>query len=242
MVDNIEIYLLLGQSNADGRAYVTDLPAEYVNVPTNIEYWYRGNRYNRTDNVVTFGGFYRFGPAPTLLSKLGICRHDKRIIVVQHSYGGSSLYSSWHSPLYDSNRAAVMGETVSIYQWYSFLNGFFAALGNREAVYKTVFWLQGEQDATNATAAQDYYNGLVNLVYNIDKFVGTFEQIVICNITSPDTDVGYSDVRSAIANFSYPDSLWPVTVLSLDGYTHMDAYHYDSSAYIQIGALLASCV
>ena len=120
--EDIQLYILAGQSNMDGRGDVSELPDSLNKNHADVQVYYEGSWQPLQPELSDFSG--RFGPELTLGRKMADMQPGKTVRLIKVSMGGSPLRRDstpgeydW-SPLstdelYDELMASVSGTPVS---------------------------------------------------------------------------------------------------------------------------------
>jgi len=248
-----DVYLVAGQSNADGRGYTSDLTgglAAYAGTQENAKIFYvnpaNGNPDNPTHNTgwmslapgysvaPGFSGSLpsdRFGFEVSLGKALAAQDPDRNIAIIKISRGGTSLANDW-APTGGAN---YMWQTLT-----SKLPEALAALtaGGDTAEIRGMFWHQGESDGSNPT----YQSNLVEFIAAVRTLTGRPDlPFAIGELERDDftpTVSGRTYQLTAMANLAAtdPDT---IVVSSADLLTY-DGTHFTSPAYITFGERFAA--
>lgn len=170
----IRVFLLGGQSNADGRASATGQPSY-----PDIDFYYNVDHIHDVGVVeeltTLFPGASRdrlLGPEISfgrrLADILGCDTNHTRLAIIKHAEGATSLYGNWKAggdatTTGDGNQYVIFQQTVA--------NGM-AALTNKypnaQISIDGMIWMQGETDAQNGHAdGGEYYNNLTNFIADV---------------------------------------------------------------------------
>jgi hypothetical protein len=141
------VYILAGESNAEGAGNLDTLSEDRRRVPINVEFWQNGKR------ATYYYGW--FGPEVTLIECLSIKHSKRQIVFIKRSNSESSLYYAWYPDRYDS-RAIVTQEVGKSHQYSLMLDDYQKIMDGREHVLKTLYFMQGEQDRKFLIAAESY--------------------------------------------------------------------------------------
>lgn len=96
----LRVYLLGGQSNGDGRAAVSELPAELQGPQANVDFYYKveGSAGSLTTLRPGLSENSQFGPEIMLgnrLAKLYAHEEGIRVAIVNNCNGGTNLHTQW---------------------------------------------------------------------------------------------------------------------------------------------------
>lgn len=172
--DEIDVYLIGGQSNAAGRGMISNVTADPGNIGStaaeltnsDVRFYYSstvGDNAGATPNTWTtlepaaqFAG--NFGPEIGLGNRLAEINPGRNIALIKHARGGSSLVGDW-------NPTGTGGE-----HWNLFTQTVDAAIqalidDGHTPVIRGMAWQQGEADAGSSTAGPAYGS-------NLNQFIG----------------------------------------------------------------------
>ena len=195
----------------------------------------------------------RFGPELTFGRHLRKLKPNKKIAIIKYSRGGTSIdpeapnakgFGCWH-PAFEGGK----GEGEDVNQYDHFLATLQKALatgdidGDEEEdrlVIAGIVWMQGESDAFTEPVAERYEANLKNLMDHIRR---TFsEKDGDAKAEGKRKMMAYGDtVREAQAAFVKKDEN-AALVTSTDGYTFVDAWHYDTESNIDFGRQFAKAM
>jgi hypothetical protein len=172
---DIDVYLIGGQSNATGQGYMRNLP----------EGWRADERVMLfTSGVVKQGGGIfsgqpantwlplhqasespdRFGPELGFGNRMQELTPGRHIAIVKHAWSGTNLYKDW-APGKDAADTASFGKQFRTF--VETVDRGMAGLRERgdRPVIRGMTWQQGESDA--ATAAQEYAANLTHFIARV---------------------------------------------------------------------------
>lgn len=247
-----DVYLIAGQSNAEGLGYNSDLTetlasfAEpqpgvkifYVN-PTNQDPVNPTYNTGWTTLAPGFGTPVGFGSTPSnrfgfeLSLGKALAAHDptRNVAIIKITRGGTSLGTHW-DPAGGDN-----------FMWQTFANKVPEALsaltaGGDSVNLRGMFWHQGESDGSNPT----YQADLVEFIAAVRSWVGTPDLPFAMGELERDGDTltvkGRTYQQTTMANVADadPDA---IIISSVDLPTY-DGTHFISSAYITFGERYAA--
>lgn len=259
--NEVQVVLLLGQSNAEGHThaeYLTktvgaDKAKEYQKGYDNVKISYNctlgANTNNGVFSRVKIGqgtNVSRFGPEVGIAEKISVLDPIKPVYIIKFAYGGTTLTTNWRSP---SSK-----NTGNLYQ--KGLEFILEQLGKleREDLYpvvKAVCWMQGESDSTS-----NDYNSYKKLEENFVKDL----REALAYYKDPSSEIGFIDagISDSIAWTQYKVINQAKRELALEGEGHVyldtieanlryngepagapDIYHYDSASMIKLGNMFA---
>jgi hypothetical protein len=244
---HIEVFLMGGQSNMNGRADASELPTSLQNTQSDVDlYWHRTQASSNVGHVTedvwtslapgtghgTSSTVYakEFGPEVTFGRTLADANLAKNIGLIKYSHGGTNLYSDWAS---GGTYYNTFIDTVTLG---------LQAITARGDTYtiQGMLWQQGESD-TGAESSQ-YQTNLTSLVSRIRADVGVNNlPFVIGGLSDSQSSSvntigsGYYNVRQAQEAVAMNDS--NVYFLDTDGFEVRpgDAIHFGVDGQQDIG-------
>lgn len=247
-VTRVRIVLQAGQSNADGRAAVTDLPTSPVNLQSpqdDIDLFYRvaGGSAAMTTLRPGLSETSGFGPEIALgrrLADLWAGEAGTRVAIVKYANGGTNLAVQWKG----GGDATTVGdgpEYVTFQQTVSQgLAALAAAYPAASLELQGMVWLQGESDAV-ASYASLYQANLAAFIADVRATYGAKLPFVIARLSSGQTALTASylnqvrTAQDAVAAADPRTGLIATDDLGLNG----DNLHFNASAQQAIGARFA---
>ena len=244
-----EVYLLGGQSNANGRGDASQLPAPLASPQTDVLfYWHRtqatsnvgwltedqwidlapGSGHGTTTPVFPkeFGSELSFGRA------MADANPAARIAIIKYAHGGTNLHSEWSAT---GDKYATFVATVQ---------AGLAALSNAGHTYelKGMIWHQGEADT--GAQADNYEANLTSLVNRVrnDLFAGQAAPFVIGSISNSQygtqiTTPGTGPYKVRQAQQAVAANIVQVGFVNTDGFPvrPTDTIHFDHNGQIALG-------
>jgi hypothetical protein len=226
------LYILLGQSNAQGLGVISSAPSQYQGVVSNSRIW-NGTSFanlqagtNNEGNSAT-----EFGPELSLCETLS-ARTGKIAYLVKNAVGSTSLAVDWLAP----SGANLTAAKTEIDAAITHLN----SNGHRVRI-AGIFWIQGEQDASNSTHAAAYKTNLLNLISNLRTAYAAYGSASCPFVTALlNTNQTYTWVRhvvfeqrKAVADSS---NLFFVRTFDLG----IASNHYNATGQVELGKRLAN--
>lgn len=248
------VYLLGGQSNANGRGDASQLTAPLASPQTDVRfYWHRtqattnvgwlledqwidlapGSGHGTTSPVYPkeFGSELSFGRA------MADANPSARIAIIKYSQGGTNLYSQW----------SASGEMYSTF--VVTVSAALAALTAAGDTYELggMIWHQGEADTgSQADGYEGNLTSLVNRVRN-DLFAGQLAPFVIGSLSNSQygsqiTTSGTGPYKVRQAQGIVAANMQRVGFVNTYGYTTRpgEAIHFDHLGQIALGQGFAS--
>lgn len=239
-VKMIRVFLLGGQSNADGRADPSGLPTSPVNLqqPQEDVDFYEGS----LTTLRPVGG--QFGPEITW----GRCLADTlgdglttRVAILKSAAGGTSLEVDW-KPGGDATTAGDGGRYVTFQNTVTAgLAALASAYPNATLSIEGMLWVQGERDAKGGFE-NNYETNLTNFIADVRLTYGAELPFIISRLSIDQTNIPATPlgiVRDAQSAVAAADPL--AALVDTDGFGILaDNLHFDALGQQQIGN--ASCL
>ena len=235
VIRKLRVYLIGGQSNADGRGAPSGLPT----APVNLQQPQRDVDYFYGSTLTTLRPLSQFGPEITLGRRLADSfagQEDTRVAIVKYAVGGTSLTADWRA----GGDATTSGDGPRYLTFQQVATNGLAALASAypeaEIELGGMVWVQGERDARNL----DHGEYAVNLARFIADVRSTYHAdlpFVIVRLSSGQTNLpaeGLDGVRAAQAAVAEADPSAPLVDSDSFGLLS-DALHFDTIGQQQIG-------
>lgn len=171
---DVDVYLIGGQSNATGQGYVRNIPASFW-LDTNVLFYYsrflnKGEGGERWRSLCQASETKdKFGVELSLGTKLQKLYPERRVALIKHALSGSNLYEQWDP----GNRSGdVRGE-----EYAKFVETVHNAIKDLERqgfrpVIRAMVWQQGEADARDIAGmdrSRHYGANLKNFIEQVRK-------------------------------------------------------------------------
>ena len=186
----VDVFLIGGQSNATGQGYVRNIPATFK-VDTTVRFY-----YSRFLNQGEGGGQWtalcqasetkdKFGVELSLGTKLQFLYPERRIALIKHALSGSNLYKQWNP----GNRSGdIRGE-----EYVKFVETVKNALVDLKKqgyrpIIRAMVWQQGEADARDIAGmdqSRRYGPNLKNFIEQVRKEFGCEEMLFVYGTVMP---------------------------------------------------------
>lgn len=215
------IYLICGQSNADGAAQVADAAAQYTGVIPNAKIW--NEQFSQWDDLeagVNGSASLLYGFIFSLAYQLN--QDDPTTInyFVMKSLGGTGMYDDWGVGLPFYNGA---------------LNAF--ANANQTGLYykKAILWQQGEEDSKLLANANNYEQDEADMIDGMKNSTG-INAFITGKLGDIDTGVYtyFATVNTAKDN-NLTNGHASATINTIDLDLQPDGVHFTASAYEILG-------
>ncbi len=257
--NEVQVIVLLGQSNAEGTSHVQYLSrtmgeekaAMYAEGFDEVLIAYQNSITANTSNgefvpVKTGQGHNNtyFGPEVGIAEKISEIDPEKRVVIVKYAYGGTTLNNEWRSPSSGNAGRLYTGAVEFILNRMEALEA-----QDLYPIIKAVCWMQGESDASGLSY-NNYEKLEENFVKDLRSDLAYYKPI--------DSEIGFVDaaISECVAWTQYKViNKAKLTLSTKDDYHDYidtigaglkfngepagapDIYHYDSKSMIQLGYL-----
>jgi sulfatase modifying factor 1 len=247
----LDVFILTGQSNADGKADISNLSSAGDDRSENLIYigsiadgktpstitstddWLEGNwesvDLSNGGNVARQSG--KFGPEVGFIDTYST---TQRVAVLKFALGGTSLA--------DGLNATTPGLVYEMLK-LSITDGL-DKLTSQGYGYnvKGLMFLQGESDAEDSTDASNYSINLTNFMGGVQEHLGVTDlPTVVIGIDSSFYQAWPYTTQVRDAQIAYADTSPYISFVDASGYSlRSDGAHYDADGQIGIGTEVAS--
>lgn len=226
---SIDVYIIAGQSNADGRGYINQLEAAYKRRYT-IPYLWQ-NRINSIENI--------YSPTSTLQDRFGVELsiagelefRNTNAIILKRAIGGIPLY-----PLSSYSYCWKIGESNSMYPLLKTMIDTVKEINDGKTINWKFVWLQGETDAEHQEAAAAYQQNMEELISQLKTDTSESIKIAIGKLKESTYGDYIAEVNQAFENIASSDV--NVTVVDTDSLQLYDAYHYTTDSFNKLGIMM----
>jgi len=257
---DIFVYLVGGQSNADGRANVSGLSGGLENPQADVDFFFRTegllgapNSNHPLDSVLTtlrpgqsetrgFGPAISFGRS---MADFYSAANNPSVAIVKYANGGTNLHTQWAAG--GTNGTAGDGSEYVIFQ--NTVNDGIAAIQaanpSETVTIAGMIWVQGESDADTLANANAYEVNLTNFISDIRLTYGSDLDFAIAQLSTSQTALNsqlLATIRNGQANVAAND---PNTLLidSDEFYEGQgDGLHYNANGQVALGNALAAAI
>ena len=250
----IHVYLVAGQSNADGRGNPADLPRSPVDLQqpqTDIAYYFRiqGNGHPLSGELTTLrpgtSESGQFGPAISFGRALADATAGDAatsIAIIKYANGGTNLHSQWKA----GGDSSTAGDGPEYTQFQNTVTEGLAALAaahpEKTLRIKGIIWMQGESDTLDGTRANAYEANLTAFIDDVRQTIGSDLPFVIGRLSSAQTALNATrlqTVRDAQTAVASADPL--VGIVNTDGFSlKSDDLHFDAQGQQELGSGFAA--
>jgi arylsulfatase A-like enzyme len=254
--EHYQVYLLGGQSNANGRADAAQLTTPLSTPQTDVRfYWHRSQTVSNVGHIPEdtwtdlapgsghgngapvyakeFGSEVSFGRA------MADAKPTRKIAIIKYSHGGTNLHTDW----------AAGG--IRYTTFVSTVQTALSALTTEGHTYELsgMLWQQGEADASGtATDADNYQTNLTSLISRIrtDLNGGVPFSFVLGSLSNSQfgdiTTVGSNSYKVRQAQEAVAAADPTVGIVITDGYSTRvgDTIHFNHDAQVTLGQSYAS--
>jgi len=242
-----KIFIILGQSNADGRGFVSGLDTWNINPNLTIPEAEIFNPATNTFQPLKFGTNSNSNPSNALGTstdtqfgvELNMANHltEKygRVGFIKLASGGTGLHNFWLPSL--SNLG------YSIFK-NSYLDPALLALANTDYEIAGFIWIQGENDAVDNRSTLQYQADLVSLVsqIRIDTAKPNLPAYIVqLAYRNSDTSLPpYLNIRTAQSNYVGANS--NTSLVLVDDLQKQDDFHYNALGFLTLGERIAKAI
>lgn len=241
----LRVYLLGGQSNADGRADIAGLPPELQLPQPGVDFYYRveGNLGTFTTLRPGLGETTQFGPEIILGNRLAKFHSDEegtRVAIIKYANGGTNLHTQWKA----GGDATSTGDGTDYVAFQQTVTGGLAALAaaypGAQVDIEAMVWMQGESDA-DATNAGLYQSRLTAFIADVRATFGASLPFVIGRLSSGQTYIPAQHLETVRAAQDAVAAADPLTaIISTDGFAmNGDLLHFSADGQQELGARFA---
>ncbi|MCW1886341.1 hypothetical protein OKA04_16505 [Luteolibacter flavescens] len=238
----VRVILLGGQSNADGRAAITGLPAALQSSQADVDFYYRieGGAGSLTTLQPGLSETSQFGPEIVLGRRLAdLYAHEAgtRVAIIKYANGGTNLHTQWKA----GGDATTTGDGPEYVTFQQTVTAGLAALAAKHPLatveIDSMVWMQGEADASAAQAG-NYQANLGTFIADARATFGPSLAFVIGRLSSGQTSIDGTwrgQVQAAQDAVAAADPR--TSVLSTDGFGMAgDNLHFDASGQQSLGS------
>ncbi|MDR0532364.1 MAG: sialate O-acetylesterase [Verrucomicrobiales bacterium] len=242
----INVFLVGGQSNADGRDFKPDtVVPEELKKQENVPFYYNRklDLSNTTstsgtliplqptieaENTIHFGPELSFGKAMADYYQ----QKNESVAILKYSYGGTNLIDHWKA----GGTAGTEGDG-GMYKGFQTIVGrglttLKEAHPGDTIVIKGMIWMQGEADADKENSANQYEENLKRFIVDIRLTYGKDLPFVIGQVSQTALKQ-LETLRTAQANVARDVPL--TGMVDTKGLTMKDALHFDGAGQIILG-------
>jgi hypothetical protein len=248
-VTRLRIVLVAGQSNADGRAVVSELPTSPVNLQNpqhDVDLFYKVEGGTATLTTLRPGltETSQFSPDILLGRRLADLHRPEtgtRVAIIKYANGGTNLSTQWKG----GGDATTNGDGPEYLTFQQTVTQGLAALAAAHPLatpdLQSIVWLQGESDAV-AGMSTAYQANLTTFIADVRATYGASLPFVIARLSSKQTALGatyLNEVRAAQDAVAAADPRTAIIATDTFG-IKSDNLHFDGSGQQSIGSAFAT--
>jgi hypothetical protein len=251
VVETVRVFLVAGQSNADGRAAPSGLPTRPVNLrlpQDDVDFYYKveGRAPALTTLRPGLSETNGFGPSITFGRALADQLGDgttTRVALIKYANGGTNLASQWTAGG-DASTRGDGPEYVTFQQTVANgLEALAAAHPSADIGIEGMIWLQGESDiASGASLWNDYQTNLADFIDDIGQTYGATLPFLLIRLSDGQAKLdatGLEVVRAAQQSVAEANS--NADWVDTDGFGMKgDNLHFDAAGQQSIGTAAAT--
>lgn len=241
----LRVYLLGGQSNADGRADPAVLPAELQLPQHGVDLYYKVEGGSGTLTTLRPGlsETLQFGPEVVLGTRLAKFHADEegtRVAIIKYANGGTNLHTQWKG----GGDATTTGDGTEYITFQQTVTGGLAALAaaypGAQVDLEAMVWMQGESDA-DATNAPLYQDRLTAFIADVRATLGASLPFVIGRLSTSQTNLPAQHLNTIRAAQDAVAAADPLTsIISTEGLgMNADALHFSAASQQEMGSRFA---
>ncbi|MSQ03824.1 MAG: hypothetical protein EXR71_18375 [Myxococcales bacterium] len=234
----LDVYILAGQSNMDGYAYLSGLPPSWRTADPRVPMYWSGWGEFRDLQPTSYGGAYLSGPEVSFGRTLADAGH--RLAIVKHAVSGTDLANFWYPGATPGDASAGEGFAVLV----DSLDAAKAELDRGEPWRWAGFvWMQGESDALDLDMAHAYEDNLRGLVDAMRELTAEPELPVVIGLISREAYWTFADLVRG-AEMSVAESEDAIVMVETDDLPRnpLDLAHYDGPSNRTLGERFAAAV
>jgi hypothetical protein len=244
-VTRVRVILLGGQSNADGRAVVTDLPIAFQSPQTDVDFYYRTEATAGALTTLRPGlsETSQFGPEILLGSRLAnIHAHESgtRVAIIKYANGGTNLHTQWKA----GGDPTTIGDGPEYVTFQQTVTAGRAALAAKYPMatleLDCMVWMQGESDAVPVTDSL-YQANLTNFIADVRATYDASLPFIIGRLSSLQTNLDGAARNTVRAAQNAIAAIDPRTgIIYTDGFgMKSDNLHFNAAGQQAMGSAFA---
>ncbi|NUN12908.1 MAG: lamin tail domain-containing protein [Myxococcales bacterium] len=231
----VKVFLLAGQSNADGYGFISQLPQDLATPQLDVQmFWHSNGVLTPLGPASTAAG--RFGPEIQMGRDLQDGSPKETTLIIKYAVGGTNLYSQWYPGQFPGDPA-----TGPLYKVFlQTITNAKAAIQNNGGVVQLegMAWMQGESDGFGLDVANAYETNLTLFIERVRQDISAPTlPFVIGEIYAP--TVPYRLIIRA-AQETVAQNLPNTYIVDTDDLSLTDSIHYGTEGQLTLGARFAS--
>jgi len=245
LVTRVRVILVGGQSNADGRAAVSSLPANLQAPQADVDLYCRAGSGSPVFTTLRPGlsGTSQFGPEVVLgrrLADLYANEPGTRVALIKYARGGTNLQTQWKAGG-DATTSGDGPDYVSFQQTVTDGRALLAAkYPSASLELDSMVWMQGESDAVPGTASL-YQANLTTFIADVRATYDPSLPFIIGRLSSQQTSLDSTSLNTVRAAQDAVAAADPRTaIFSTDGFSvASDHLHFDAAGQQALGSAFA---
>jgi hypothetical protein len=225
----INVYLLGGQSNMDGRADKAGLPAEWQIPQTDVLVYFEGSWHDLQPGLSFLQPGQSFGPELTFGRGMADAYPSGKVALIKYARGGTSLAIDWNPDSGPHYIAFMHAVTIAMQ----------SLQGQYDPDIAGMIWMQGERDSKDLNQANAYEQNLTQFIQAVrrDTLMPDMPFVIGQISHAPDWTYGQT-VRQAQFNVSQSADFTGLVTTS-DLPMNADGIHYNSDGQMTLGRRFA---
>ena len=227
--DSIDIYIIAGQSNADGRGRISNIDAAYKRKYFTPFLWQQKKEKFENLYYPSAQTANMFGIEFSLASEIEF--YNKTAAIIKRAVGGTAIY-----PIQGAAYCWKIGESNSLYPLLQELINTAKGTYKDKVINWKFIWLQGETDAEHEEAATSYESNLEELLNQLKSDTSSDIKIAIGKLKESTYADYISNINEAYENIARKDQ--NVVLIDTTSLSLQDAYHYNEESLYKLGTMM----
>lgn len=242
LATQVDLYLLGGQSNMDGRALSQDLPAALQTAEAAIPVYVNGGWQNLQPGLNYDRNSAWFGPEVTFGRDIAAAT-GRNVALVKYAVGSTTLADEWHAP--DANG---QGAGLCYTGFMTSVNAARASFGpDVQVTIRGMVWMQGETDAwyQDPARANAYEQNLTAFIASVRSDLKVADLPFIIGRISPSWNWSGGGHGAIVRQAQYDVSQTVANTLMIntdDLELNPDLAHYSTSGQLLLGSRFAEAM
>jgi hypothetical protein len=245
--ETIDVFLLGGQSNMDGRAAASGLPSNLLNPQPNVLFDYGSGLTTlrpESADTTTGGASQEFGPEVTFgysMAQYYASQPNTEVAIIKYAVGGTNLYSQWAA----GGTATEASDGPDYVAFQNTVNTALAAIKSANpgatVVIAGMDWMQGESDAVINSGVDEslaYQTNLTNFIDDVRLTYGADLPFVIGELSVNQTGTGAAQQRANVmaAQVAVSKALPDVGIVNTNSFPlNSDNLHFSTVGQEDLG-------
>ena len=245
--ERLLVLMLAGQSNADGRAAVFELPPDLQSPQNDVDFYYmvEGQSPVLTTLRPGLSETSQFGPEIRLgrrYADIYAGEEGTRVAIIKYANGGTNLHTQWKP----GGDATTNGDGPEYVVFQNTATSGLAALAaahpNATIELVAFVWMQGESDADNDAGANAYQANLAAFISDVRATYGASLPFLISRLSAGQTAINATRLATVCAAQDAVAAADPLTgILDTDSFgMKSDNLHFDGAGQMAMGSGFAA--